>query len=332
MKLEMITRENVFSTLAGEKKPWHGNYLAMYSTQWPGVTKDPCLMTIPIDDHLVHRGDGVFDVMRCVRGRVYQMEMHLRRFEKSAEAVSLDFPPEYKYIRDLIKKLIVLGAEKECLIRVLLSRGPGSFSPNPFDCPSSQLNININRFHPLPESAYKEGVRLVTSTVPIKKEYFANIKSCDYLPNVMMKMEALKSGCDYAVALDEDGFLAEGAIENIGIVTKEGVLKFPGFDRTLSGVTVTRVFHLGKELVNDGTIKDVRFDKITRNEAYASEEIFLTGTSLNILPVVTYDEHTIGAGSPGLVFKRLASLLWRDMTENDEALTEIDWEEGMKIS
>jgi branched-chain amino acid aminotransferase len=142
----------------------------------------------------------------------------------------------------------------------------------------------------------------------------------------------LKSGCDYAVALDEDGFLAEGAIENIGIVTKEGVLKFPGFDRTLSGVTVTRVFHLGKELVNDGTIKDVRFDKITRNEAYASEEIFLTGTSLNILPVVTYDEHTIGAGSPGLVFKRLASLLWRDMTENDEALTEIDWEEGMKIS
>ena len=328
MKLDIITRENVFSTHAGQKKPWQENYLAMYSTQWPGVTKDPCLMTIPIDDHLVHRGDGVFDVMRCVRGKVYQMELHLKRFERSAGSVSLIFPQEYEYVRDLIKKLIVIGGEKECLIRVLLSRGPGSFSPNPFDCPSSHLNININRFHPLPESTYRKGVPLITSSVPIKKAYFANIKSCDYLPNVMMKMEALKAGCDYAVALDEDGFLAEGAIENIGIVSGERILKFPGFERTLSGVTVTRVFELGKELVKDGTIDDVRFDNISPEEAYEAEEIFLTGTSLNILPVVSYDNNTIGKGVPGPVYKKLASLLWRDMTENDEALTEIDWEEG----
>jgi branched-subunit amino acid aminotransferase/4-amino-4-deoxychorismate lyase len=111
-------------------------------------------------------------------------------------------------------------------------------------------------------------------------------------------------------------------------VTCEGILKFPGFERTLSGVTVTRVFEIGKELVKEGTLKEVRFDNISPKEAYEAEEIFLTGTSLNILPVVSYDKNPIGKGSPGPVFKKLASLLWRDMTENGGALTEIEWEEG----
>ena len=298
----------------------------MYSTQWGGVTTDPDLMLVPIDDHLVHRGDGVFEVIRCVQGKVYQMGDHLRRLERSAKAISLDFPPDYDQIVGVIKSVVVRGGEKDCLIRIILSRGPGSFSTNPFECPVSQSYVNVIRFRSLPEKCYREGVPLVTSTVPTKESFFAKIKSCNYLPNVLMKMEAIRAGCEYSVALDEDGFLTEGSTENIGAVTADGILKFPGFERTLSGITANRVFQLAGQLIKDGLIRDVRFGRISPEDAYEAKELFFTGTSLNILPVVSYDGRSIGEGVPGPVFSRLLSLLLEDMTKNEELLTEIEWE------
>ncbi len=298
----------------------------MYSSQWKGFTTDPDLMMIPIDDHLVHRGDGAFDVMRCVMGRVYQMEEHLTRLRRSANAISINFPPEFEHIRQLIKTLLVIGGEKDSIIRVILSRGPGSFTTNPYDCPSSQLYINVIRLHRLPDKYYREGLPIITSTIPIKKSFFANIKSCNYLQNVLMKKEAVDAGCKYSVALDEDGFLAEGSTENIGVLTRGGILKFPDFERTLSGITVSRVFSLAANLVDEGIIKEVIFAKVTPQEAYEAREIFLTGTSIGMLPVVSYDGRQIGNGLPGEVYARLSSLLWKDMMQNSELLTEVEWD------
>jgi branched-subunit amino acid aminotransferase/4-amino-4-deoxychorismate lyase len=326
MRLPRITKENFLSRLEARECPWLNGYLAMYSSQWQGVTTDPDLMMIPIDDHVVHRGDGVFDVMRCVRGRIYQMEAHLQRLERSAGSIFLGFPPEHSNIRDLIQALVRMGGKRDCLIRVTLSRGPGSFSPNPYDCPSPQIYITVIRMREIPERDYQKGIALVTSRVPIKKSYFANIKSCNYLPNVLMKKEAIDAGCQYSVALDEEGCLAEGSTENIGVVTDDGVLKFPGFERTLSGITVQRLFTLAEALVEEGVIKGVRFAKILPEAAYQSKEMFLTGTSLNLLPVVLYDGRRIGDGSPGPVYRRLSSLLWEDMTRNEALLTQIDWD------
>ena len=328
MQIPLIDKQNFFSCLGREKNPWQKDYLCMYSSQWPGVTKDPKLMLIPVDDHLVHRGDGVFDVIRCVNGKIYQMERHLRRLEHSAEAVSLNPPPEYENIRDLIKKLILIGGEKECLIRIVLSRGPGSFSTNPFDCPSSQIYVNIIRYKSLPEEYYRDGVAVITSPIPIKKSFFATIKSCNYLPNVLIKMGAIEANVPFAVALDEEGFLAEGSIENIAVLNAEGTLEFPEFERTLSGTTAERVFQLARRLVSEDVIKEVKFNRITLEEAYQAREIFLTGTSVNIIPVITYDGKRIGDGCPGPVYSRLSNLLWEDMTENLELLTEIDWEQA----
>jgi branched-chain amino acid aminotransferase len=298
----------------------------MYSSQWHGVTTDPDLMLLPVDDHLVHRGDGVFEVIRCVRGKIYQLEEHLRRLERSAKAISLDFPPEYDGIREVIKNLVLTGGEKECLIRAIISRGPGSFGTDPNDSPSSQIYVNVIRFRGLPDKYYREGIPLITSDIPIKKSFFANIKSCNYLPNVLMKMEAIKAGCQFSVALDEHGFLAEGSTENIGVLTSDGILRFPGFERTLSGITIDRVFRLADERIKKIMVKDVMFARISPEEAYDAKEMFLTGTSLNILPVVSYDGRRIGQGSPGPVYCKLSSLLWEDMTQNQELLTEIEWE------
>jgi branched-chain amino acid aminotransferase len=325
MDLEKITKENFFSRLAAKERPWQEDYLAMYSSQWPGFVTDSDLMTVPIDDHLVHRGDGVFDVMRCVKGKIYQMEAHLRRLERSAKSISLDLPSDYHQIRDIMKALILAGGEKDCVIRVILSRGPGSFTTNPYECPSSHLYMVVSRYHSLPEKAYQDGIPLVTSRIPIKKSYFATIKSCNYLPNVLMKMEAIQAGCKFSVALDEEGCLAEGSTENIGVVSSAGVLKFPGFEKTLAGITVKRIFELAEMLAKEGAIQDVQFEKIPLKEAYLCSEVMLLGTSINILPVVSFDGRTVGKGVPGPVYFELSSLLWKDMCENKDLLTSLDW-------
>ena len=297
----------------------------MYSSWLRGIVTDPALMLIPADDHLVHRGDGVFDVMRCINGRIYQMESHLKRLELSARVISLNLPPEYDKVRDIIKSLVLIGGEKDCIIRIIISRGPGGFSTNPFECPSSQLYINIIRYKKMPDKDYREGVSLVLSRVPVKKSFFATIKSCNYLQNVLMKMEAINAGHKYSVNIDDDGFIGEGSTENIGIVSKDGYIKIPGFENTLAGTTAKRIIELADILVKDEVIKGVQFARILPEDVYLSSEAMLMGTSINILPVVNFDGKVIGTGSPGPVYSKLSYLLWKDMNENMDLLTEIEW-------
>ncbi|MBN2034107.1 MAG: aminotransferase class IV [Deltaproteobacteria bacterium] len=326
MDLKLINKEEFVKTLLAQRQTWHDTYLAMYSSIWKGYVVEPACMLVPADDHLVHRGDGVFDVMRCVCGKIYQLEAHLSRLERSARAVHIDFPKEFEGIRELIKTLVVKGGQEECLIRVVLSRGPGSFTANPFDCPSSQLYVNIVRYHEPPKSYYEKGVSLITSKIPVKNSFFATVKSCNYLPNALMKRDALASGCDYAVALDENGFLAECSTENIGVLSMDGHLKFPGFERTLAGITVQRVAEIALNLVKNGIIQDVSFSPITPEQAYQASELFIMGTSVNIVPVKKYDGKKIGKGIPGPVFLRLSELMKKDMRENSTLLTELEWE------
>jgi branched-chain amino acid aminotransferase len=139
-----------------------------------------------------------------------------------------------------------------------------------------------------------------------------------------MKMEAIKGGCKYSIGLDDDGFITEGSTESIGIVSQDRILKFPGFEKTLPSITVKRIFELAGPLIHQGVIQDVQFADIPLKEAYGSSEVMLMGTSINVVPVVSFDDHTIEDGSPGPVFKKLSKLLWIDMTDNSELLTPLD--------
>lgn len=328
MELNRITKEAYLENLALEKKPWQDNYLAMYSTHWQGYVTDPHLMMVPIDDHLVHRGDGVFDVFRCVDGRIYQLEAHLERLERCAKAISLNLPLQYAQVREIVKALVVKAlvlkaAQNDCIIRIILSRGPGGFSTNPMECPSSHMYINVIRYRPPPEKYYQEGISTLTSKVPVKDAHFANIKSCNYLPNVLMTMEAVNAGYAYAIGLDDSRGLAEGATENVAVLDKEGILKFPPFDRTLAGITAKRVSELAETLVAENRIRHVFFERIPLEEVYQSKEMMLVGTSINILPVVRHDGRQIGKGIPGPVYTELSALLEKDMRVNRELLTEL---------
>ena len=300
-------------------KPYHQNYLAMYSSVLGGVVTDPFLMTIPVDDHMVHRGDGIFEAFKCVNGNIYNLTAHLERLERSARAVYLTLPASLEHITDLVIGTIRIAGTRDCLIRLFVSRGPGGFTTNPYECPSSQIYIVACNPSVYPEEQSTEGVFIKSSSIPVKKSYFATIKSCNYLPNVLMKKEAVDAGVQYTVSIDENGFLGEGSTENIGLVTPDRTLKFPRFARILKGTTVTRVAELAESLVANGKLEQVVFEDITLNEAYSGAEILLFGTTFDILPAVIFDGHAIGSGRPGEIYQLLLELLTRDI-ENNSAL------------
>ena len=304
-------------------RPYHKNYLAMYNSVLGGVVTHPFLMTIPVDDHMVHRGDGIFEAFKCVNGNIYNLQAHLKRLEHSARAVYLTLPANSEQITKLVVGTIRIAGIRDCLIRLFVSRGPGGFTTNPYECPSSQIYIVVCSPSSPPEEQRSEGVSIKSSSIPIKKSYFATIKSCNYLPNVLMKKEAVDAGVQYTISMDENGFLGEGSTENVGLVTSEGVLKFPRFSRILRGTTVSRAADLAESLVEAGTLRQVIFEDITLNEAYCGSEILLFGTTFDILPAVNFDGHSIGSGRPGEIYYLLRQLLEEDIRSNSALHTPV---------
>jgi len=323
MSLRRINLEDCERLAASFTKPYHQNYFAMYSSVLGGVVTHPFLMTVPMDDHMVHRGDGIFEVFKCVDGRIYNLQRHLERLERSARAIYLQLPAGLEELTRIVVETTRLTGQRDALIRLFVSRGPGGFTTDPYECPASQLYVMVGRLNGYPAAFYSEGVRVKSSSVPAKKSYFANIKSCNYLPNVLMKKEAVDSQVEFTVSVDENGFLGEGSTENVGVVMRDGRLRLPRFSRILQGTTVMRATELAEALVTAGTLEDVVFDDITLTEAYSSAEMLLFGTTFDVLPVVAFDRHPIGNGAPGPVFRELRERLRWDMYENPAAQTPV---------
>lgn len=318
-----LSFDQVVDRLLAMKQPHQKNYLAMYSSWYGGIITEPALMMVPIDDHLVHRGDGVFEAFKCVGGNIYGLERHLDRLESSARGSFLVPPLNREELVEAILATVRAANASDCFIRIFLSRGPGGFSTNPYECPKSQLYIMVCTLQLPPEEKYDLGVTLISSKIPIKKAYFANIKSCNYLPNVLMKKEAVDAGVDYTISLDEQGFLGEGATENIGIVTRGGELLVPRFGNILRGITVGRIMELARALVDSGNLTRVGEADITPEQAFEAAEILMFGTSFDVLPVVDYDGRKIGEGRPGPFFKKFLALIREDIRSCPQMLTRV---------
>jgi len=129
--------------LESMRRDFHANYYAMYSSVYGGIVTDPALMMVPVDDHMVHRGDGVFETFKCVNGSVYNMKAHLERLQHSASGLYFRLPWSLDEIGSIVVETVKAGARKDCLVRLFVSRGPGSFDVNPKDCPSPQLYVAV---------------------------------------------------------------------------------------------------------------------------------------------------------------------------------------------
>ncbi|MDD5706818.1 MAG: aminotransferase class IV [Kiritimatiellae bacterium] len=318
-----LDRSNYIEALLAWKQPWHNGYYAMYSSLLDAVVTDPALMLLPIDDHLVHRGDGVFDTGKCVEGALYNFGAHLDRLIHSAAAIGLTWPGGREEIERLTHTTVRTGGHRNCLVRVILARGPGSFGVNPYDAPKPALYIVVYALDRPFMAKHPDGATARRSQVPPKPPSFAGIKNCNYLPNVMMKRESRDWNVDFVVGFDHDGHLTEGPTENAGIVTTGGELAFPKLDHILAGTTMLRVAELAGQLVRSGDLSGVAFRDITEEDIFGAAEMLIVGTSLNVVAVRSYEGRPIGTGIPGPIQARLNRLLEDDIAGNPERRAEL---------
>jgi 4-amino-4-deoxychorismate lyase len=305
------------------RRPYHDGYYAMYSSLLGGMVVDPVLMQIPVDDHLVHRGDGVFDTCKCVNGAIFNLDAHLARIVRSADAIGIAWPGGLAAIRALTVETLRVGGRRDCSARVILARGPGGFGVSPYEPPAPALYILAYALGVPFMATHPQGARVRRSAIPAKPAFFAGVKNCNYLPNVLMKRESVDAGVDYVVGFDSAGHLTEGPVENAGIVTRDGELVFPRLENILAGTTMLRVVELAQALVATGEIRAVRFRDITEAEIFAAAEMLMVGTTINVVSVREYEGRPVGAGVPGPVGRRLDDALVCDIQTNADLHTQV---------
>jgi branched-subunit amino acid aminotransferase/4-amino-4-deoxychorismate lyase len=318
-----LSFDEVLDRLVKLKRPYHGSYLAMYSSWYGGIVTDPALMMVPIDDHLVHRGDGVFEAFKCVDWKVYALDRHMDRLERSARALSLESRLDRARLVRIVLATIRAAGVADCSVRLFVSRGPGGFSTNPYECPESQLYVVVVAPQLPAKEKYELGVSLKSSRIPAKTAYYASLKSCNYLPNVLMKKEAVDSGVDFTISIDERGFVGEGATENMGIITADGAFLVPRFDSVLRGTTITRAMELAESLMKSGELSRIEQSDVSPDQVYDASEVMMFGTTFDVLPVVKFDGRQVGGGKPGEIFRKILALLRDDMRSCREMQTPV---------
>jgi 4-amino-4-deoxychorismate lyase len=295
-------------------------YWAFYSSQLGGVVTDPALMVIPFDDHMVHRGHGIFDTAGLVDGKIYDLEAHLDRFLLSAERSKLRLPGSRDDIRDIIVKTTAVSGRRDGSIRYWLSSGPGSLELTPAAGGEPGFFVMVFAGLSYPERWYTEGLRVMTTTYPIKAPLYAITKATNYLPNVLMQMEAKEAGFDNGVFIDADGHVGESSNMNVAFVTREGALVHPKFDHILAGCTSLRLLELAPRLCDQGLLDGVEVRDITPAEARGAREMLLLGSSVKVAPIIQWDAQAVGEGKPGPVAKALLRLLDEDMRTSDRLI------------
>lgn len=310
---EIADAQTYLERLLAAPRPGGEGVLAFYDHRIGVIGKDPRLMLMPLDDHLVHRGDGVFETLKYIGRKLYQVQPHFDRMARSAAAIHLDPPCSWDEVAQLTLDVCRAGGIDDGMVRVLVGRGPGGFGIDPAECPTPSLTIVAYRFHPRPAASFVKGVTAFRTSIPAKQNYLARIKSIDYLPNVLMKREATARGEDYPVCYDDKGFLAEGATENICIVDAAGRFVVPELTNALTGTTLLRAVEL---IENE---MEVVFTGIREADIATAREMFILGTTNDCLSIVRYNGVPIGDGRPGPVSKRLKERLVADIAANGTA-------------
>ena len=293
------------------------NFGAMYSSVLGGIVTDPALMVLPMDDHMVHRGHAVFDTAAIVNGQLYQLDPHLERFWRSAEMARIPLPYEPQQLRQIIIDTAAASGWRDGSVRYWLSAGQGGFGLASSECVRSSFYVMIFRGQTSPDAFYTEGMKVITSTVPIKPPFFARVKSNNYLPNALVILEAKDHGVDNGVFIDEQGMVGESSNMNVAFVSRDGVFRHPKFDAILTGITVQRVMEFAQRLVDQGELSGIVVDDISVDEGRGMAEMMLVGSSIKVAPVVQWDGQPIGDGKPGPIAKKLYDM-WREDTLSGE--------------
>jgi 4-amino-4-deoxychorismate lyase len=322
--LNTLKADEVLAQLRALRTRQPVKYWAFYSSQLGGIVTDPALMVLPFDDHMVHRGHGIFDTAAIQNGKIYDLEAHLDRFIRSAKTSKLTTPSRDE-MRDIIVRTTAASRQRDGSIRYWASAGPGSLGLGPAAGAEPGFFVMIFAGLAYPDSWYTQGLRVMTTTYPIKPPLYAVTKSTNYLPNVLMQLEAQERGLDNGVFVDEAGNVGESSNMNVAFVTADGALKHPKFDHILSGCTSLRLLELAASPEARSVITRVEVCDISVAEARAAREMLLIGSSVKVAPIVEWDGKPIGDGKPGPAARALRELLDADMRAGRGRLIDVPY-------
>lgn len=257
---------------------------------------------ISVFDHGLLYGDGVFEGIRVYNGKVFELKAHIDRLYDSALGIRLDISLSKKKMTDAIIETVRANNIVDGYIRLVVTRGIGTLGLNPFVCENASIIIIADSIQLYPEELYETGLRII-SAATVRNHPLAippQIKSLNYLNNIIAKIEALDNDVPEAIMYNHLGYVAEATGDNVFLV-KDGVVYSPPVEAgSLEGVTRAVVIRLAqKEKIR------VVETNLTRFDLYKSDELFLTGTAAEVIGVVEIDGRKIGDGKPGPITKLL---------------------------
>lgn len=285
-----------------------GKLLAMYSSYVGGITTDVVHMNIPLDDHMVHRGHGVYDSGCILHGNIVDGPSHVERLIQSAKDAGIPCKWSKDQILSITNDVVASSRCRNGSYRIFVSSGPGSFGIHSYHCEEPSLYVIVYTTSDLflkPGTPVSE-VTVSTDEIPMKPPSLAHIKSVNYLSNVMLADIALQRGGFVGIWVDPFGNVKEGSIASISIVTNDGVFVTPSFDDILKGCTVQRLASIAQA---NNLVQAAEVRNVTKDELYGAAEVILSGGDINVYPVVKIDGRTIGSGSIGPVCRELAGYL-----------------------
>ena len=257
----------------------------VYSTYFGGFTRNPAWALVPFHDHIVHRGDGVFEALKVKNRKIYLLNEHLNRLFHSAEKIGLKVPINQQDLYAICRSAVQESQLQDAYVRIFVSRGPGGFGVSPFESTQSQVFVFVLDYAGVPAVKYSAGVKVCRSSLAPKKGWMAQVKSCNYLVNVLMKKEALEKGFEFGIGFDEEGWVTESSTENfMGYRERDGFL-VPHLQNTLRGTTLMRFLSLSQELLGIPH----RYVNLSEQDVGLLEACYLVGTTLGVLPVAQFD-------------------------------------------
>jgi branched-chain amino acid aminotransferase len=258
---------------------------------------------ISVFDHGLLYGDGVFEGIRAYNGRVFKLREHLDRLFNSARAIMLQIPMSKKTLENAVLATLRANHLKDAYIRLVVTRGEGDLGLDPRKCVKPSLFIITDKIALYPQELYDKGLSVVTSSIRrnISEALNPCIKSLNYLNNVLAKAEASRHNAPEAIMLNREGYVAECTGDNIFVLKENTLITPPTSAGALEGITRNIVMDIAKNKLK----LLVKEELFTPYHVYVGDEVFLTGTAAEVIPVTEVDGRTIGDGGPGKTTLRL---------------------------
>jgi branched-chain amino acid aminotransferase len=268
---------------------------------------------VSVFDHGLLYGDGVFEGIRTYDGLIFRLKEHIDRLYRSADAIELKIPMAKAEMIDAVIATLKANKLEDAYIRLVITRGPGDLGLDPRKCFKPTILIITHKITLYPKEFYRNGLEIITASTQrnCPKALDPRIKSLNYLNNILAKIDAIKAGTEEAIMLADGGYVAECTGDNIFIVKKGELITPPVSVGALEGITRDAVIAIAKKIKMPFSEKLIKMDNV-----YGADEVFLTGTAAEIIPVVRIDKRQIGDGKPGTVTLRLTEE-FRKITKED---------------